>query len=106
MDQPAVGQSPLEPLQQPQARVGADLLAIEQREIRRDEIHCHSRRMSRILAAINLATPADVTMIPFRKGNLGRTISRRARYPAVARHPWHNAIKARQSGEPCDPGLH
>ena len=51
-------------------RLGTDLLAIEQREVRL-KIYCHSKRMSRILAAINFAILTDATMIAFRTGNLG-----------------------------------
>ncbi len=71
MDHPAAGSGLLEPLHQPQARLGTDLLSLEQREVVHLEIRCHSKWMSSNLAAINLATPADVTTLAFRNGNLG-----------------------------------
>ena len=62
--------------------------------------------MPRIFTAINPPALAGVIAIALRVGNLGRTVSRRARYPAVAMVTWHAAVKERQGGGTFDPGPH
>lgn len=71
MDHAFVGANRSELLQHPQVRRGIDLLAFEQSEFFDLEIQCHSKRMSRITAAIVSTNPAGVILIAFRTGHFG-----------------------------------